>query len=130
MITSSTAKASVSEHSKDFCLVPITGFSTQGLGKPGYSGNGRLSNISRMKGSLGDDVTIVVCSEDGTEGAKALGLPMLNLPAILQQKKFRSFEKINGHLCDIHIFVGMHEISQFMRFRSKKKEILCSKQKS
>ena len=73
-----------------------------------------------MKGSLGDDVTIVVCSEDGTEGAKALGLPMLNLLAILQQQKFRSFEKINGHLCDIHIFVGMHEISQFMRFRSKR----------
>ena len=82
MITSSTAKASVSAHSKDFCLVPITGFSTQGLGKPGYSGNGRLSN-----GSLGDDVTIVVCSEDGTEGAKALGLPMLNLLAILLRHK-------------------------------------------
>ena len=44
-----------------------------------------------MKGSLGDDVTIVVCSEDGTEGAKALGLPMLNLLAILQQQKIQEF---------------------------------------
>ena len=39
-----------------------------------------------MKGSLGDDVTIVVGSEDGTESAKALGLPVLNLLAILKQK--------------------------------------------
>ena len=87
MITSNTAKASVSAHSKDFCLVPITGFSTQGLGKPGYSGSRRLSNISRIQGSLGDDVTIVVGSEDGTEGAKALGLSMLNLLAILVRHK-------------------------------------------
>ena len=40
-----------------------------------------------MKGLLGNDESIVVCSEDGAEGAEALGLTMLHLFAILTRHK-------------------------------------------
>ena len=50
-----------------------------------------------MKGLLGNDESIVVCSEDGAEGAEALRLTMLHLLAILTRHKvtvkaFSSFQ--------------------------------------